>query len=100
MENINRFPKLTSVVLNQEFNNKDPYTDYLFNPNTNKGYSVNGLAALFCRELDGKRSLSKIITEFESHYELAPGRFTKEIETLLFDLENNKLVEFLNSPTV
>ncbi len=98
MEKINQFPKLTSVVLNREFNNNDPYTDYLFNPSTNKGYSVNGLAALFCRELDGKKSLSEIISNFENHHDLKPGKFTSEIETLIFDLEQNQLIEFLSSP--
>lgn len=98
--NTSKFPKLTSVVLNREFNNNDPYTDYLFNPSTNKGYSVNGLAAMFCRELDGTKTLSEIIANFEAHYGLAPGKFTKEIEILLSDLENNQLIEFLQSPTV
>lgn len=98
MEHLNKFPKLTSVVLNREFNNNDPYTDYLFNPSTNKGYSVNGLAALFCRELDGSKPLSEVIANFESHYDLKPGKFDNEISILLSDLEKNQLIEFLQSP--
>jgi hypothetical protein len=98
MEHIQKFPKLNSVILNREFNNNDPYTDYLFNPNTNKGYSVNGLAALFCRELNGTKSLAEVITNFENQYELAPGIFINEIEKLIIDLEKNQLIEFLNTP--
>lgn len=98
MLHLNHFPKLTSVILNREFNNSDPYTDYLFNPSTNKGYSINGLAALFCRELKGNKSLAEIITNFESQYDLVPGKFNNDIQILLSDLEKNQLIEFLQSP--
>lgn len=96
---ISKFPKLTSIILNHQIKNDDPFTDYLFNPSTNKGYSVNGLAAMFCRELDGRRTLAEIITMFENQYELAPGKFAKEIEVLLLDLESNQLIEYLQNPT-
>lgn len=98
MDNSNKYPKLISVVLNKEFNKNDPYTDYLFNPSTNKGYSINGLAALFCREFDGKKNLSEIITNFESQHDLIPGKFKADIELLIQDLEKNQLIVLLQSP--
>lgn len=98
MENLTKYPKLTSVTLNREINNNDPYTDYLFNPATNKGYSVNGLAAMFCRELNGYMTLQEVIKLFEENYQIAPGKFSNEINELLTDLEKNNLIEFLNQP--
>jgi hypothetical protein len=96
MERSQSYPILTSVKLNKS--NSETFTDFLFNPNTNKGFSVEGLAALFCRNLDGKKSLERLIIDFENEHSLESGKFKNEIYSLITDLEKNNLIEFLESP--
>ena len=65
---------------------------FLFNTTTNRGFAVDGLAALFCKELNGKKKLKDIINDFEQVYELESGKFEKEIATLMKDLQENGLL--------
>lgn len=73
-------------------------TYYLFNSKINRGYVVDGLAALFCRKIDGKKTLRNLIEEFENEYELEKGKFHKEINDLIHDLEKNHLLNLLKTP--
>lgn len=98
MDIMETYPKVIAEPLadNQQEN---PLSYFLFNSQTNRGYSVDGLAALFCRQLDGQKKLRDLITDFEAQHELEKGKFDGDIKTLLKDLEDNGLLVLNNSST-
>lgn len=97
MDNGNLYPFIHAEPL-AAGRNVNPQVYYLFNQKENRGYVVEGLAALFCRKLDGKKKLVEVIDEFEAEYELEKGKFENDISELIQDLSKNKLLELLNNP--
>lgn len=97
MNKMESYPKLTADILNRgQLSNS---TDlFLFNAKTNKGFSLQGLAALLCKDFDGKKTLAETIIALEAKYELEPGKFKTEITNLVHDLENNGLLNFSQEP--
>ncbi len=67
----------------------------MFNSSTNQGFAVDGLAAIFCKKFAGDKLLSVIVSEFEKEQNIKSGLYNNEIENLLIELENNKLITFL-----
>ena len=81
------YPKISAQILNSP-NNKDEY--FLFNPSTNKGFSVDGLAADLCKKFNGEMTLDQTIKTFEVEQQLKAGEFNSEIDNLIQDLEKNR----------
>lgn len=99
MKQAQLFPKISAQVLNSP-NNKDEY--FLFNASTNKGFSIDGLAADLCKKFNGEMTLEQTIKTFEIEQQLKMGEFESEIDSLIQDLEKNCLLVFLEEaqPTV
>lgn len=93
MNNAKLYPKITAQVFNSP-NNKDEY--FLFNTATNRGFAVDGYAAILCKKFNGEKTLEEIVKNFESEQKLESGEFSEEISTLLSDLEKNRLITFHN----
>ncbi len=67
---------------------------FLFNSSTNRGFSLDGIAAHICKKFDGEKKLSEIIQEVELEHKLESGIFNDQIIALLSDMEKNKLISF------
>jgi hypothetical protein len=93
---LNKFPFITAEFLGKN-KTEGQANCYLFNSVTNRGYSVEGLAAILCKSFDGTNDLLTCIKTLESDYELAENAFEQDIDHLIKDLEDNGLVEFLDS---
>lgn len=87
----NFYPQITAQILH---NKNDEEKFYLFNTSTNMGYSIDGLAAQLCRKFNGDKTLTNILAEFEIELGLEKDEYKDEINTLLEDLEKNKLIAF------
>lgn len=85
------FPKISAQIYNSP-NSTEEF--FLFNATTNKGFAVDGFAALLCKKFTGENKLSDIIASFESEQNLSKGEFESEISELLGDLEQNRLLTF------
>jgi hypothetical protein len=96
MDKLKLFPKLLADPI-QEYNKSKTHL-YIFNSKNNRGYKLDGLAANLCFRFDGKKSLEQVIKEFEVEMELQPNSFSSDIESLLVDLQNNSLLEYLELP--
>ncbi|MDD4973890.1 MAG: PqqD family protein [Bacteriovorax sp.] len=96
MDQLKLFPVLTAEPIQEYSKNKPNY--YIFNSRSNRGYMLDGFAANLCQRFDGAKSLEVIIQEFENEMDLRKDSYKKEIDTLLQDLHDNSLIEFLNSP--
>ncbi len=71
---------------------------HMFNQETNRGFSVDGLASVLVMKFDGKRRLSELLVELETEEGLAPGEWRDEIQKLIDELQVHSLVEVSNSP--
>jgi hypothetical protein len=87
------FPKISAQVFTSP-NNIDEY--FLFNSTTNKGFAIDGYAAILCKKFTGEHKLSEVIATFESEQNLENGEYNSEINELISDLEKNRLLVFLN----
>jgi hypothetical protein len=94
MKNSELFPKISAQAFNSP-NKKEEY--FLFNPITNKGFAIDGFAAILCKKFTGDRTFSQIIEEFEKEQDLEKNEFEAEIISLVSDLEKNNLVTFYES---
>ncbi len=88
------FPKISAQIFNSP-NNVEEY--FLFNTNTNKGFSIDGFAALLCKKFTGEYSLAQSVLEFEKEQNLASGEFESDIEWLIIELERHNLITFYES---
>lgn len=85
------YPKISAQIFPSN-TNKDEF--FLFNSSTNRGFSIDGLAAIFCKKFTGEKKLSELVLEFEKEQNIKSGLFNTEIENLINELENNKLITF------
>lgn len=97
MDKMRSYPAITAEILNQN-STEETAEFFLFNSKSNKGFSVQGLAALLCKNFDGKHTLADLISNLEKDYAIEPNTFNKEINNLIHDLESNGLVEFTDAP--
>lgn len=91
------YPRITAEILGKK-KTEGSASCFLFNSQTNRGYAVEGLAAILCKNFDGTKTLESLVQELEKDYELEPNTFTSEIKTLIKDLEENGLIELMSSP--
>ncbi len=96
MNKLKLFPLLTADPI-QDYN-KNKSQLYIFSSRTNRGYSLDGIAANICHRFDGTKNLETVIREVERENSLEENYYQKEIEALLLDLQNNSLIEFLELP--
>lgn len=94
MSKMDLYPNIKAEVLGKN-KTEDLATLYLFNSQTNRGYSLDGLAAILCKKFDGKKKLSSLIGELESEYQIDAKNFNSDIDALLEDLTDNDLLEML-----
>ena len=90
----NLYPKISAQIFPSN-TSKDEF--FLFNSSTNRGFAIDGFAALLCKRFTGDRKLSEIIIEVEKEQNLSSGLFNNEIESLLTEMESNKLIVFSES---
>ncbi len=95
MKYSNHYPKLEAQIFPSNTSREELF---LFNSNTNRGFSLDGVAADICKKFTGDRKLSEIVTEVEMERKIESGLFNKEIDDLLNELENFKLVSFHENP--
>lgn len=96
MEHLKQYPLLTAEPI-QEYN-KSKSNLYLYSSRNNRGYSLDGLAANLCHRFDGTKNLETIIRDFEKEMEIEANFYQEEIASLILDLQNNSLVDFLDHP--
>lgn len=96
MDKLKLFPLLIADPIQDYNKNKSSF--YIFNSRSNRGYSIDGLAANLCQRFDGTKNLESIISEFEKEMAIEKNYYQNEIESLLQDLQNNSLIEFLDLP--
>lgn len=94
MKQAELYPKISAQIYNSP-NSTEEF--FLFNTSTNKGFTIDGFAAILCRKFTGDKKLSEIIATFETEQKLTKGEFESEIEELLTDLEKNRLVTFFDA---
>lgn len=88
------FPKISAQIFKSPNN---PEEFFLFNTSTNKGFAIDGFAAILCKKFTGDRTLKEVITEFETEQKLDKNEYQTEISDLLAELEKNRLLVFHNS---
>lgn len=88
------FPKISAQIFKSP-NNTEEF--FLFNTTTNKGFAIDGFAAVLCKKLTGDRTLNEVIAEFEIEQKLAKDEYKTEISDLLTELEKNRLLVFHNT---
>jgi len=96
LDKLKLFPILTAEPI-QEYNNSKSNL-YIYSRNNNRGYSLDGFAANLCHRFDGTKNLESIIRDFEAELQIEKNYYQEEIETLLHDLQNNSLIDFLEQP--
>jgi len=96
MDKLKLFPLLTADPIQDYNKNKSNF--YIFSSRNNRGYSLDGIAANLCHRFDGSKNLETIIREVELENSLQENFYQSEIESLIQDLQNNSLIEFLESP--
>lgn len=96
MDKLKLFPLLTAEPI-QEYNKSKTHL-YLYSSRNNRGYSLDGFAANLCHRFDGTKNLETIIQDFETDMSLEKNYYQDEIVSLLLDLQNNSLVDFLEQP--
>lgn len=94
MVQIKLYPKLLAQFFESEKNREE---FFLFNTATNKGFAVDGYAALLCKKFTGAQTLEVIIAEFELENQITKDTYSSEIESLIADLERYKLIAFFES---
>lgn len=97
MSKMGTYPLIKAEILGKN-KTEDQASFFLFNSETNRGYSVDGLAALLCKRFDGTKTLQELVAELEADYELEPHKFDKDVSMLIQDLENNGLVTLSLTP--
>lgn len=93
MKHASLFPKISAQVYTSP-NSSEEY--FLFNTATNKGFAIDGFAAILCKKFTGEKKLVDVIAAFEAEQQLAKGEFETEINDLLVELEKNRLLTFFN----
>ncbi len=93
MKQADLFPKISAQIYKSP-NSTEEF--FLFNTATNKGFAVDGFAAILCKKFTGENKLSEIVAAFETEHKLSKGEFESEISELLADLEKNRLLTFFN----
>lgn len=66
----------------------------LLNPLSGKYYGLNKVGCAFWEKVDGKRSLSEIISLLLEDFNVEKERLIQDIEDLIKTLTENKLVTF------
>ncbi len=94
MKQSNQYPKISAQFFTSP-NNKEEY--FLFNTASNKGFALDGFAALLCRKFTGEHDLNHIIKEFEEEQKLEKDEFKEEIEHLLSELEKHRLIDYFST---
>lgn len=91
------YPRITAEILGKK-KTEGSANCFLFNSQTNRGYAVEGLAAILCKNFDGTKTLENLVQDLEKEYALEPNAFSNEIKGLIKDLEDNGLIELMSSP--
>lgn len=73
---------------------------YLFGATSNKGFQIEGLAAVFVQRFNGDKTLDEITAEIESEFNLQRGEFANEISEMIDDLLKHELIEFAEGPSM
>jgi hypothetical protein len=95
MDNLQSYISLQAEYLSA--NSASAEEVLLFNPQTNRGFAVFGVAKLLLKYLDGKATLEEIIARFAQDYEVSPEQYLSEIIHFIEELEREELI--LISPT-
>ena len=66
----------------------------LLNPFSGKYYGLNKVGCAFWEKIDGKRSMSEIVSLLLEDFNVEKERLIKDIEDLMKTLTENKLVTF------
>lgn len=98
MEMMDLYPLLVAESLTPGSENENPLAYYLFNSQTNRGFAVEGLAALFCKTMNGKKKVKELVQNFEKEHELEAGIFEKDILKLIDDMDDNGLILLSDKP--
>jgi len=91
MYNKDKYPVLIAGKLDKKSINSSHI--FLFNSKTNRGYQVEGLAALFIYQFDGQRSVATLLDELEQKYNIEKGKFDSEVDAVIEDLLKFELIE-------
>jgi hypothetical protein len=95
MKQSDLFPKISAQFFNSP-NNREEF--FLFNTATNKGFAIDGFAAILCKKFTGEHKLSEVISSFEAEQKIQNGEYEDEITNLIADLEKNRLLIFFEEP--
>lgn len=66
---------------------------YIFNPESNRGFAVEGIATLLIQKMNGKRKLIDLVVELETEQGLNRGDHEKDILHFIEDLLSNDLIQ-------
>ena len=66
----------------------------LLNPLSGKYYGLNKVGCAFWEKIDGKRSLSEIVSLLLEDFNVEKERLIQDIEDLIKTLTENKLITF------
>lgn len=94
MTKLNQFPHLTVEAITKSKKHK---TLVLFNPANGEGFKIHGDVAEICIMFSGKRTLETIINEFKESHGDVDYDIDEEIEKMLKILEEQKLIEYLDT---
>mgnify|MGYP003388732430 CR=1 FL=1 len=86
--------KLSAEVI---VNNAEEAKIVLFRSADNSGFVVDGLAALVCLRMDGKKSLTDIMADLRVEVEAELPTLEADVRGLVVNLENYGLVESAES---
>lgn len=97
MKHQDEYFKLTAEILKAGDKNTQSGF-YIFNPETNRGFAVEGFANLLIRKMDGKKTFSEILDETAKEEGVDTSEWSKDIDQFIDDLMTNKLVKVSKEP--
>jgi hypothetical protein len=96
MDISNSYVQLKAEILSA--NNKNPNEIFLFNSSTNRGFMVDGIAAVLCKRMSGEKKINELISDFEKEYEVECNKFANDISQFLKNLVENDLILISDNP--
>lgn len=79
-------------------NNKNPHEIFLFNSSTNRGFMVDGIAAVLCKRMSGEKKINELLRDFETEYKVECEKFSNDISVFLKSLVDNDLILVSDNP--
>lgn len=89
--NMQMIPRWKPTLVREKLGGNDLY---VYDPAGGQVFQVDGLAALVCGRIDGKKTVRQIADELIAEKQLPVERFLADVEKLIQELQRQALIDF------